>query len=91
VARMSLMFEQYRIAEGRALVAASAEASQAVEDDLRVRSQELRRQRAAYEPMISSQEERAIVQRFDRSWANYMAISQEMMGLVRGVRATRPR
>ena len=83
VARMSLSFEQYRIAEGRALVAASAEAMQAVEDDLRVRSQELGRQRAAYAPMIFSPEERAIVQRFDHSWADYMAISQEMMGLVR--------
>jgi methyl-accepting chemotaxis protein len=83
VARMSLTFEQYRIAEGRALVAASAEASKAVEDDLRVRTQELRRQRAAYEPMISSQEERAIVQKFDHSWDAYIAISDEMMGLVR--------
>lgn len=81
VAKMSLMFEQYRIAEG--LVAASAEASRAVEDDLRVRSQEVQRQRAAYEPMVASGEERRLTQEFDRYWNEYMAISEEMMALVR--------
>ena len=82
VARMSLTFEQYRIAEGRALVAASAVAMKAVEDDLHVRSQEVQRQRASYEPLISSYEERAIAQRFDRAWTDYMAISNEMLGLL---------
>ncbi len=82
VARMGLTFEQYRIAEGRALVAASAEASQAVEDDLRIRSQELLRQRAAYEPMIASEEERGIIGQFDRYWNEYTGISREIMGLV---------
>jgi methyl-accepting chemotaxis protein len=83
VARMSLTFEQYRIAEGRALVAASEDARRAVEDDLRVRSQEVQRQRAAYQPTITSDEERGIVREFDRHWDEYLSISQEMMGLVR--------
>jgi methyl-accepting chemotaxis protein len=83
VARMSLTFEQYRIAEGRALVAASAEASRAVEDDLRVRSQELGRQSAAYRSTIASDEERRIVGQFDQYWDEYSAISREMMALVR--------
>ncbi|MGC1411514.1 MAG: methyl-accepting chemotaxis protein [Acetobacteraceae bacterium] len=83
VARMSLTFEQYRIAEGRALVAASEHARRAVEDDLRVRSQEVQRQRAAYQPTITSDEERGIVREFDRHWDEYLSISQEMMGLVR--------
>ena len=81
VARMSLMFEQYRIAEGRALVASTAEASRAVEDDLRARSGELRRQRSAYQQLIGSAEERA--QRFDRTWTDYIAISDELMALIR--------
>jgi methyl-accepting chemotaxis protein len=83
VAGMSLTFEQYRIAEGRALVAASQDARRAVEDDLRVRSQEVQRQRAAYEPMITSDEERGIARAFDRHWDEYISISREMMGLVR--------
>ncbi len=83
VAKMSLAFEQYRIAEGRALVAASPEASRVVEDDLRVRSEAVKRQRAAYEAMIATDEERQIVRRFDQYWAEYMAISQEMMALIR--------
>ena len=83
IAKVSVTFEQYRIAEGRALVAASAEAAKAVEDDLRVRSQEVQRQRAAYEPMIASDEERRIIREFDQYWNEYTAISQEMMALVR--------
>ena len=83
VARMALSFEQYRIAEGRALVATSAEANQAVENDLTVRSQELKRQRALYQSMIASDEEARIARQFDQYWGEYMAISQEMMGLVR--------
>ena len=83
VAKMSLTFEQYRIAEGRALVAASEDARRAVEDDLRVRSQEVQRQRAAYEPTITSDAERGIAREFDRHWDEYISISREMMGLVR--------
>jgi methyl-accepting chemotaxis protein len=83
VARMALSFEQYRIAEGRALVATSAEASQVVDNDLKVRAQEVQRQRAAYQPMIASDEERRIARQFDQYWDEYLAISQEMMGLVR--------
>jgi methyl-accepting chemotaxis protein len=80
---MGVTFEQYRIAEGRALVAASAEAARTVEDDLRVRSQEVQRRRAAYEPMIASDQEGQLVRDFDRYWQEYTAISQEMMALVR--------
>jgi methyl-accepting chemotaxis protein len=90
VARMALSFEQYRIAEGRALVATSAEASQTVENDLTVRSQELTRQRALYQSMIASDEEARIARQFDQYWGEYMAISQEMMGLsARGRRIRR--
>ena len=83
VARMSLAFEQYRIAEGRALVAVSAEAAQAVADDLRVRSQEVQRQRAAYSLLARSDEEQRIARDFDRYWDSYLTISSEMMALVR--------
>jgi methyl-accepting chemotaxis protein len=83
VARMALSLEQYRIAEGRALVATSAEASQAVDNDLKARAQEVQRQRAAYQPMIASDEERRIARQFDQCWGEYLAISQEIMGLVR--------
>jgi methyl-accepting chemotaxis protein len=83
VATMSLAFEQYRIAEGRALVAASAEASRTVEDDLSARAQQVQRQWVAYQPLIASDEERRLAQQFDQSWTEYMAISNEMMTLVR--------
>jgi hypothetical protein len=80
---ISLVFEQYRVAEGRALVASSAEASRAVKDDLRARSGELRRQRAAYEQLIGSAREQYVAGRFDRTWADYIAISDELMGSIR--------
>ena len=83
VSRMSVAFEQYRIAEGRALVAASAEAALAVETDLLERSQQVERQRADYETMVTSEEERTIVGQFRRHWDEYMALSRETMALVR--------
>ena len=83
VSRMSVAFEQYRIAEGRALVAASAEAALAVETDLLERSQQVERQRADYETMVLSEEERTIVGQFRRHWDEYMALSRETMALVR--------
>lgn len=66
VARMALSFEQYRIAEGRALVAASSKASRPVENDLTVRSQDLMHQRALYQPMIASTEEARIARQLDQ-------------------------
>ena len=80
---MSVAFEQYRIAEGRALVAASAEAAQAVEADLLERSRQVERQRADYEAMATTEEERSIVGQFRRHWDEYMALSRETMALVR--------
>jgi methyl-accepting chemotaxis protein len=82
VAKMSLVFEQYRIAEGRALVAASAEANQAVEADLRQRSQEVDRQLALYETNYATDEDRPIVQRFRQHWAECLAASRETMTLL---------
>jgi methyl-accepting chemotaxis protein len=83
VAGMSLGFEQYRIAEGRALVVASADARRTVEEDLTARAQLVQRQRAAYEPLIASDDERQLTRAFDQAWDEYMAISREMMALVR--------
>jgi signal transduction histidine kinase/DNA-binding response OmpR family regulator len=83
VAEMSLAFEQYRIAEGRALVAVSAEASQVVESDLRQRSQEVDRQLAAYETNFATDDDRAIVGGFRQYWSECMAASRETMGFVR--------
>jgi methyl-accepting chemotaxis protein len=82
IARMGLSLEQYRVAEGRALVAASSEASQAVEADLKTRAQELQRQRAAYEATIVDPAERAAAGAFDRAWDAYKVISDEMLGAV---------
>ena len=83
IARMSLSLEQYRVAEGRALVAASAEASLAVETDLKARAQELQRQRTAYESTIVDPTERATARKFDGQWAAYKAVSDETLAAVR--------
>ena len=83
IARMSLSLEQYRVAEGRALVAASAEASLAVETDLKARAQELQRQRTAYESTIVDPTERATARKFDGQWAGYKAVSDETLAAVR--------
>src|SRR5579862_7536008 len=71
IARMGLSLEQYRVAEWRALVAASSEASQAVEADLRTRAAELQRQRAAYEATIVDPAERGMAGALDRAWDAY--------------------
>lgn len=83
IARMSLSFEQYRIAEGRALVAASADAGKAAETDLETRSQQVQRQRAAYGATATDDVARDIAREFDRNWAEYMAASQETLALLR--------
>jgi methyl-accepting chemotaxis protein len=83
IARMSLSFEQYRIAEGRALVAASAEAAQTVEDDLRVRADDVARQRAGYDAIVTDAATRGVARDFDRYWQEYIATSREMLGLIR--------
>jgi methyl-accepting chemotaxis protein len=83
IAKMSLFAEQYRIAEGRALVSASAEATQAVEADLKTRAQEVLRQRAAYEATPMDDAARNVAREFDRYWAEYMAVSQETLALMR--------
>ena len=83
IARMSLGFEQYRIAEGRALVAASADATAAVEADLKARSQEVAKQQAAYGAMLNGAAAASLAREFDRDWNEYMAISNEMLTLVR--------
>jgi methyl-accepting chemotaxis protein len=83
IARMSLSLEQYRIAEGRALVAASADAMQAVESDLKERAANLERSRADYEAAIADDAARAIAADFDRAWKEYLADSQETLTLIR--------
>jgi methyl-accepting chemotaxis protein len=82
IARMSLGFEQYRIAEGRALVAATADATSAVQADLTTRSQEVQRQFIAYQSTIGDDMARGLARDFDRYWNEYMAISKEMLTLV---------
>ncbi len=83
VARMSLSFEQYRIAEGRAVVATSAEALQTVENDLKVRAESVARQRAGYDALAKDDAANAMARDFERSWQEYIAISGEMLALIR--------
>jgi methyl-accepting chemotaxis protein len=83
IARMSLSLEQYRIAEGRALVAASAEATEAVEADLKERAGNVQLARRAWEATITDEASRGIAGTFDRAWDEYMAASRETLALLR--------
>jgi methyl-accepting chemotaxis protein len=83
IARMSLSFEQYRIAEGRALVAASAEELQGIEADLKQRGEEVGRQRGLLDGMAMDDAARGMARDFDRSWQDYVVAGQEMVGLIR--------
>jgi len=81
---MSLSLEQYRIAEGRALLATAGEATRTVEADLAQRLDNLRQ--GAQRPSIgrpSTKAARGILRDFDRALADYLAFSRETMALDR--------
>ena len=92
IAQLSLSVEQYRIAEGRALVAESAAASRVVDDDLHARAEAVRRARATYDAMVNGamvngamvkdDDLVSLLRDFDRDWRGYLAVSQEMLALV---------
>ena len=83
IARMSLSFEQYRIAEGRAVVAASAQDLQVIEADLKQRSANVGRQRGLLDAMAMDDAARGMARDFDRSWQEYNVVGQEMLALIR--------
>ena len=87
VARMSLSLEQYRIAEGRAVVAAAGEATRTVQGDLAQRLDTLRQARAALDGHPLNAAARGILRDFDRALEDYLAASHETLALIaRGAR-----
>jgi methyl-accepting chemotaxis protein len=82
-ADMNTNTSDYRIAQGAHIMSTSDGDMTKAESDMEAVSAVLQENRKAYEPLISSDEERAIYEDFARKWQGYLTVSQKMIELSR--------
>ncbi|MCK5933655.1 MAG: MCP four helix bundle domain-containing protein [Fulvimarina manganoxydans] len=83
VNRMNTVSGDYRIAEYKHIMAETAAEMTEVESELADRAAEMQKARDKYEPMISSDEERAIYDNFESAYDAYIKASDDMVSYSR--------
>lgn len=81
VAQLTINAERHRTNVGYHVMGATeADHAKAVAD-LQGLVDQLGRDRAAYEPLITPGEERHLAQQFDQQWADYLAVAKQVLAL----------